>query len=395
MSKSARTRLDLSGRRGAVLIFVAVLLFTIVTMAAFAIDLGLIFVARSQLQNAADSAALAAAWELLDEDRLQGVPEMTAEIADARQKALDYAALNTVMTSSPAVDPNNINDMGGDVVVGYLSDPTNPGETMSLLNPTQFNSVQVRVRRDSVLNGPIDLTFGRLLGLHEFDLAAQATATFKDGVVGYKVTDQTGNAELLPLALKDTSWTALLNWMVTSGDNYTYDRQTGNVYSYPDGIPELNIYPGAGAGQLPPGNLGTVDIGSASNSTADIARQIRYGVNAADLAYYGGVLTLGQNGTLLMNGDTGLSASIKDDLESIKGLPRAIAVFSQVSGPGNNANYKIVGFAGIRILYVKLTGAMNKKVVVIQPAYVVDDSVITAPGEGSSYFVYEPVRLVR
>ena len=57
--------------------------------------------------------------------------------------------------------------------------------------------------------------------------------------------------------------------------------------------------------------------------------------------------------------------------------------------------FTIVGFAGIRILDVKLTGSMSSKKVIIQPAFVVDDAAITGPGSGSSPFVYVPVHLVR
>ena len=73
-------------------------------------------------------------------------------------------------------------------------------------------------------------------------------------------------------------------------------------------------------------------------------------------------------------------AAIKDELESIIGLPRAIPLFSEVTGNGNNAMFTVVGFAGIRIMEVKMTGAMSKKRVIIQPAFVVDDAGITGPG---------------
>ena len=112
---------------------------------------------------------------------------------------------------------------------------------------------------------------------------------------------------------------------------------------------------------------------------------------------YGGISHyLGDDGTLLLNGDTGLSAAIKDDLTAIIGLPRAIPLFDQVSGPGNNAMFRIVGFAGIQIVEVTLTGPMNSKRVVIQPAFVVDPTAITGPGSPAfGDFVYEPVKLVR
>ena len=72
-------------------------------------------------------------------------------------------------------------------------------------------------------------------------------------------------------------------------------------------------------------------------------------------------------------------AGIKDELNAIKGEPRAIPLFTQVSGPGNNAVYTIVRFVGIRIMHVQLTGKPSTKHVYIQPAPFSDFSVI--PGD--------------
>ena len=262
-------------------------------------------------------------------------------------------------------------------------------------NPTEFNAVRVCVRRDEIRNGPVQLYFARILGIGAKNVVAEATAAIKDGVIGYKVTEQTGNADLLPFALHIDSWNALLSGSFTTGDNYAVDPDTLAVGLGSDGKLELNLYPGGGINQLPPGNFGTVDIGNNSNSSADIERQILYGVNAADLAYFGGELKLGADGTLPLQGDTGLSAGFKDALAAIKGQPRAIPLFSQVESPGNNAVYTIVGFAGVRIVNVKLVGAMKKKELVIQPALVVDDATITTTQWDSSYFVYQPPHLVR
>jgi len=380
--------------RGSVAPLTAISMVGLLGFSALTVDVGLLYNARTELQRAADAAALAGASQLLDQDRLAGSVEMSAEIAAARLAAARTAALNTVLGSGPLVDSNDQNLPDGDLVIGYLNNPDNLGEVPATVNLNQANSVQVLVRRDSVRNGPVALTFARVLGFTSSNVSATATATFKDGVFGYRVTGETGNAELLPLALHVDAWNALLAGTTTTGDQYSYDSGTG-VSSGSDGILELNLYPGAGPTQLPPGNFGTVDIGPPNNSTADISRQIRYGVNEEDLAYFGGELTLGADGTLLLQGDTGLSAGIKDDLTAIIGKPRAIPLFSTVAGPGNNAVFTVVGFAGIRILNVKLTGAMNNKNVIIQPAFVIDDSVITGPGSGASYFVYEPPRLTR
>jgi len=391
-----RIRNKNSRRRAVSFALVGVSLVVLLGMASLTVDVGMLYRARAEAQASADAAAMAGAWRLLDNDKLKGTPNMTAEVASVRTAAAHIAALNAIINTPPSLSANSSNDAGGDIVVGCLSDPDHDaGEALSTANPDQFNTVHVRVRRDAQHNSPIDLYFAGVFGRLTADISAEAYATFKDGVIGYKVTDNTGNADLLPLALKVTAWNNLLTGSFTTGDNYAYDPVTGAVTAGHDGIKELNLYPGGGATQLPSGNFGTVDIGNPNNSTADLSRQIRYGVSADDLAYFGGELELGSDGTLLLNGDTGLSAGIKDDLASVIGKPRAIPLFSTVAGPGNNAMFTIVGFAGIRILDVKLTGSMSSKKVIIQPAFIVDDAVLTGPGSGSSYFVYQPVHLVR
>jgi hypothetical protein len=146
---------------------------------------------------------------------------------------------------------------------------------------------------------------------------------------------------------------------------------------------------GQGGNQVTPGNWGTVDIGAANNSTADLSRQIVDGVSSGDLDVIGGSLNIGDT----LNGDTGISAGIKDELASIIGLPRTIPLYDTVSGNGNNTNYHIVGFAGIRLVEVQLTG--NNKYVMIQPAVVVDAAAIGTDTNVQSYQIFEPVVLVK
>ena len=61
-------------------------------------------------------------------------------------------------------------------------------------------------------------------------------------------------------------------------------------------------------------NIGTVDIGSPNNSTADLVRQIRYGLNDFDMSFFPNREIRFDKGPITLNGDTGLSAGIKDDL---------------------------------------------------------------------------------
>lgn len=369
----------------------------LIGMAALAIDTGLMYRARAELQACADSAALAGASQMLDEDRLKGLSNLNDNMSAGREQAINFAARNRVMGVYPVVDPNVDNAIDGDIVFGYLANPDNLTEPVSYSQTNRYNTVTIRVRRNQIRNGPIDLIFASVFGVSSANLGAEATATLKDGAIGFRVPKSGQNCALLPLALKLEAWEKLVAGTLSHGDNYGYDPATHTVTAGGDGIQELNLYPGSATGstQLGPGNFGTVDIGSDNNSTADLSRQIRYGPNESDFARYGGELKLSANGTLMLNGDTGLSAGIKDDLASIIGQPRVIPLFSAYTGNGNNSMFTIVGFAGIRITNVKLTGSMSGKRVMIQPAFCVDSSVITSTGSGNSSFVYQPVRLVR
>ncbi len=374
------------GRRGAVIVFVAALMVVLLGMAALTIDLGILYVARSELQRTADAAALAAALDLLDEDILKGAPYMSDEIAAATLSAVEYAQMNPVLNVAPTLDADR------DVTIGYLYDPDDPNDVFTtMVDPSLYNSARVVVRRSSLNGDAILFSFANIFGHSSADLAAEATATYKNGVVGYKPTPDTGNAELMPLALHTDVWNDLITGGSTAGDNYSFDPVTGAVTLGPDGIDEINLFPGSGATQLPSGNFGTVDIGSNNNSTADLSRQIRGGISESDLAAIGGEFSVPTS----VNGDTGLSAAIKDDLASVIGLPRAIPLFSNVSGNGNNSMFDIVGFGGIRVMAVKLTGSMASKHVLVQPAFVTDAAAVTGPGSGSSYYVYTPIRLTR
>jgi hypothetical protein len=198
-------------------------------------------------------------------------------------------------------------------------------------------------------------------------------------------------APVIPIALDQPSWDLLL--LGTGSDDYSFDPTTGAITPGSDGIREVSLYP-EGTTDLPPGNRGTVDFGGPNNSTADLSRQIRHGLNETDLSYFPNSTLTTDNGPFQANGDTGLSAGIKDDLASIIGQPRAIPLFTTVSGPGNNAMYTIVRFVGIRILSVQLTGSPSNKKVIIQPATLTSDTVFPGNGSSTTTYIYSRLRLI-
>jgi hypothetical protein len=304
-----------------------------------------------------------------------------------------YAATNAVTNSPMNVDYNTSNDVGGDVVFGYVSDLDSGADTFLTNDPNKFNAVKVRVRKDSSLNGEVPYFFARVFGMEGQMLRADATAAIVRDVAGFQAPADGSNIDLLPYALDLQTW---CSWMAGSGsDDFAWDPEQKTVSAGNDGKLEINLYP-QGTGS--PGNRGTVDIGGANNSTNDIARQIVDGISPQDMQALndsGRSLEFDACGKLDLNGDTGISAGVKDELASIIGQPRVIPVFSQVMGPGNNAEYTIVKWIGIRIMEVKLTGPMSKKRLTIQTAPIVVKGVIPSPTSGASANVYSPVVLVK
>ncbi len=378
-------------RRGSIVVLSALLMVALAAMIAFAVDVGYLQVAKTQLQQAADAAALAATAELVDDDVLGGTADLSAETTSARSMAVTYAAANKVGSVSPAIDSNSSNSASGDIVIGYLQNPSDPTQSMDFSDPDQANAVQVLVQRTANSNGEVHLFFARILGTESQGVTATATAAMVTNFGGFGAPADGSNLGMLPFAMDEQSWNAML--VGGGADAWSWDQATSQTSSGSDGIRELNLYP-QGTGS--PGNRGTVDIGSSNNSTNDIARQIVDGVSASDLSYMpDSKLALDSNGVLYLNGDTGISAGVKDELASIKGEPRVIPVFRSVSGPGNNAQFEIVAFVGIRILDVKLTGPMSGKHVTVQPAQVKMGGGIPGGNSQTSYFVHSPVWLVR
>jgi Flp pilus assembly protein TadG len=368
-------------RRGNILVLSAVLMVMMMAMLAFAVDLGYLYVARGEMQRSADSAALAAAWDLIDEGKLTGSSNLDVLESNARASAAQFAALNPVLQDAP-------NLAQADVVVGFLANPSDPILAIDQTGTNAPNTVWVRVQRTSGQNGSIPFFMATVLGIDSIGAQTEAAAALLNSFRGFQ-TPSNGNLDLLPFALDQDTWNDLLNGIAT--DDWKWDSGMEEVYAGPDGVLEVNLYP-QGTGS--PGNRGTVDIGSSNNSTADIARQIVEGISSSDLDYHGGKLEFDDYDELPLNGDTGISAGVKDELDSIKGQPRIIPIFSEVGGPGNNATYTIVQFAGVRIMEVKLTGKQSSKRVIVQPANIIAGSGIPATS-GTTHFVYSPVWLIR
>ncbi len=132
-----------------------------VGVAALAVDTGLMFTAKSELQNAADAAALAAASQL-------GASGNMSEAALA--EAATYAGANKIAGSSGQM-------IGTDMVLGHATYNSSTGKYTFNANATPYDAVQVTMRRDqNVSDGPVSLAFGKMIGVQGAKMTASATA---------------------------------------------------------------------------------------------------------------------------------------------------------------------------------------------------------------------------
>ena len=180
-----RVRHEAQRQRGAIAVIVALLLSVLLGFCALAVDIALGFVVRSELQNAADAAALAGAAKLFD----PAAPATSLDWSGATTAAANAVALN---------QSSGITLEDATVVPGYWSVTGGSGELQSLpATPAAGDApaVLVTVRRvDGENGGPLPLHFARFLGITSMPVVASAVAAVAPpGAVGEGV--------LFPLAV--------------------------------------------------------------------------------------------------------------------------------------------------------------------------------------------------
>ena len=387
-------------RRGSALLLVALALIPLFAMLAFAVDYGRICVAKSELQRAADSAALAAAQELYQSQRPGSKLTPEEAVLEARKAAKEYFELNLAVGTTLTL-------RDADIEIGYLADSNQPDAPLDTSDPATFNTVRVLGRRDAESNGAIPMTFGRILGMRSTEAKASAVASFINRIAGFKApVDEGPHIPMMPLALDLETWEAALAGQAS--DQWSWDAEAQKVVAGSDGILECNLYPptkpskksgfrpGKGAApaskKTPADDRGTVFIGTGAYDKRHLVRQILFGISQEDWAYHNGSLTFDENGELFLKGKRSIDPTLGVPLATVRGETRIIPIFSQVNGQGEGTVYTIVAWAGVRILDVQLTGA-NKRVIV-QPAEVVTGGTVTGD-QARSFYVYSRVWLAK
>jgi len=176
-----------SNQRGAILVIASVALLGVFVITGMVFDFGSWFVTRNQLQQIADTTALAGGRVL--GTIYSGGNNPTPPLTLGRQLFADqktypqnspddtqiFNVLNAIANQHRAGGVP-ITIVASDVVVGtwdYSSGSNVFDGTPGILRP---NAVRVTVRRDTTANGSLGTTFGRLLGVNSFSITATATA---------------------------------------------------------------------------------------------------------------------------------------------------------------------------------------------------------------------------
>lgn len=354
-------------RRALVVVQTAVMLVVLFGFAAFTIDIGMLFRARAELQSAADSAAMAAASAYATDAMLQvRVSDDTAAFLEVVSSLTDranvYAGFNDTLGSPTLIET-------ADIATGWIDVGSATSVIDTTVLPGEHNAVHVMVRREegggTGANGPVEFLFGVILRAPVGETSASAVAVFNDLFSGYDLGSE-GGAGALPITVHEEVFE---DGLTNGPDAYSYDSDAGQVWAYPDGISEVNLYPY----NMVPGNFGLLNIGSPNQGVPALSDQIENGVSPADMEAEVGTSELsfynddGSSNTYQITGDPGMKSALKAALEERIGNVVAFFLHDAVAGTGSNSEYQIANMRFGRVMMVRLTGSPSQRGLWIQP----------------------------
>jgi hypothetical protein len=151
--------------RGVTTIVVVTAMIALLAAASLAIDVGMIWESRTQVQNAADGSALAGARQLL------GVSGGVVDIPAAQAAAIGTGA------SNESVGNASLTILASDLEYGQWDFATRTLDTsVDLTDPNVVDAIRVTARMDSNANGPLTAIMAQIVGRTSFDVTADATA---------------------------------------------------------------------------------------------------------------------------------------------------------------------------------------------------------------------------
>ncbi len=367
---------------------VAVFLVVILGCAALALDIGYLYVARAELQRTADAAAMAGA-QALGRDFDSPFGEYLYP-NDIYSQAESYAQSNKVVQEAVVLNRN------ADIIVGYLANPQDRSAALQIVALDQANAVQVIARRISGNGGEIPLFFAPIWGINSSAVGASAIAVLDDRFYAYTpTTSGLGCIKAIPIGVHVDDW----NDKIEAGngsDRFGYDTSSDSLIRAPDGVVEIDLYPGkTGAA----GNFGILSIGTGKQGTSHIVDQITNGLTKEDLIDITGKPMIefhdyesGAAASYDVSGDPGMKAGLGDALHV--GDKIGFFLYSQVVEGGSNSVFTIIDMRFGRIMKMDAS-AGNDGATVIQPIPHYGPDIITSPNAPSTDRLIGTLQLVR
>jgi Flp pilus assembly protein TadG len=374
---------------------IVVILVVLLGMLVLSVDLGRVAVCHTQLQNAADAAALAGASALGTDNLIlsPSVGSQSTDIATARTRAQTFAQANQYDLNGTSTI---VLSQTTDVDIGILTSPTDLSTTFQTSGTVSYNSIRVRTSIDSSHGGSLSYLFAGVLNQFSTTLQAQATATVELFPITSLKPVSGSTSPLLPITMPQSEWLSAVNG--TSGaDNYAYNPTTNKISAGSDGLFEVQLYPSISSTSS---NHGLLQFGTNSHSDAVVKQEITPGPTYTQMTYQwpaSGVPPWNSQHQFPINADSGWRASNFDDLTTLmnSGQARLIPLNDGTSPASGNGTYTIVAFAAVRLVYVQ-KGGNGTGSAIVQPAVLSDPSLVagTTPVSSGQGGVPE-VRLTR
>ena len=213
-------------QRGSVLLVVAVFLFALLMLSALAIDMGILYTARTSAQHAADAAALAGAFTFLN--------PVASQPGAATDAAISTAAQNKILGQQVAIDASN-------VIV-------------------DITARKVRVTVPRLADNGIPLFFARITGQQKADVQAVATAQAS--------ATATGSSCVKPIFIPNTALSTQPTVDDACKNGEVIFDDSGQVTAYAEGLmgTQMDIRPADPSQALAPGQFYSLDFGSGADT---------------------------------------------------------------------------------------------------------------------------------
>ncbi len=363
--------------RGTILPIVALLMVVFIGMLGFAVDLGRMAVCHTQLQTAADSAALAGASALGTDGMI--LPawsyDQTTDIASAQALAQKFGQGNGYDMNGQ--NPIIINKTS-DVTAGLLSSPYSPSSSFTTSGANSpFNAVRVRTYIDGDHGGNLNFLFAPVLNQRTTTLQATSTAVVQLFQISSLQAIGGLRCPILPITMSLSDWRKMVNNQ-TGLDNFNYNQATNQVVCGPDGLQEQQLYPGSNGTSS---NNGLLQFGTSSRSNSVLSDEIINGPDSTQMTTQwppNGSPPWNSQHSFTMGADPGWRATNFDSLAQAVGQVRVIPINDGTSpGGGSNGTYTIVMLAPVRILS-SVKGGNGKGSAIVQAAVISDPTVVAS-----------------